>query len=188
MTVSAAAKAVAQHFAAATSGQPRVDRYWDRDEKASIDIAAVADWPEPGILSLSTVDLHQAPNVLDGTDISVELMALAPEDSRVADALATAAFYVSKDSWLAAPGVVFPDILSMYSISQSLQHVMWVESPIVGLSPLVVDDTLTVRWLAAMPISESERTYLSDKGYFNLGRLLEERNVQLFDLDREAVV
>lgn len=47
---------------------------------------------------------------MDGRDIRVELLIVAPKDSiAAANVLATAGFFVMKDGWLAAPGVVFVD-------------------------------------------------------------------------------
>ena len=75
------------------------------------------DRPTAGFATYSTIGLHEAPNLLDGKDIRVEVAGVA--DTAVvefANLLATAAFYVIKDSWLCAPGVVFPGLVSDYGL------------------------------------------------------------------------
>jgi len=47
---------------------------------------------------------------------------------------------------------------------------------------------LTVHWLFAVPIADTERQFLEDHGFDALEALLEEHNVEYFDLARSPVV
>lgn len=96
----------------------------------------------------------------------VELAGVAPTTaSAFPQLLATAASAVQRDGWLAAPGVVFRDLLAEYDLSDRLPHVMWVPPfAYEELARLQVDD-LSVHWLLAIPISEAERLLLVEEGY-----------------------
>ncbi len=183
-------RVVARAAAAAFGGQPRVDRFYDEDESHAIDILSCVDQPFEGLISYSTVGLHESPNVLDGTDIRVELAGVAPVgEESFANLLATAAFNVMKDGWLAAPGVVYPELVTEYELSSTLDHIMFTE-PYVWeeLGPVTVADGLEVHWLLVLPISESERQLLHDQGYDALDQALETGEANYADLNRPPVV
>src|SRR4051794_5912101 len=140
-TVSATAKQVYRAVAEAIGGEPTVNRRYDEDESHSVDVLRCADRPVAGLAVYSTLTLHDAPNHLDDKDIRVELIGVAPADVEdYPNLLATAAFNVIKDGWLVAPGVVFPDLVSMYALSSTLRHVLWVEPfPYEQLATVKVD-------------------------------------------------
>jgi hypothetical protein len=46
---------------------------------------------------------------------------------------------------------------------------------------------LTVHWLLAIPIHESERKYLTEHGYFEFENLFERKQVPYWDLRRRPV-
>lgn len=188
--ISESRRAVAKAAAAAFGGQPHVDRFYDDDESHAIDILSCVDQPFEGLVSYSTVGLHESPNLLDGNDIRVELAGVAPAGVEAfPNLLATAAFNVMKDGWLAAPGVVYPELVTEYELSSTLDHVMFTE-PYVWeeLGPVTVADNLKVHWLLALPIAESERQLLHDAGYDALDEALEAGEANYADLNRPPVV
>jgi hypothetical protein len=148
------------------------------------------DCPLPGLTTYSTVTLHEAPNELNGTVVRVELAVVAPRASEnYPDMLAMAAFNVLKDGWLAAPGVVFDSIMKYYDLSSALDHILWTPPfPWSKLGSATIDDDLTVQWLLAVPISESERLFLLEHGYDQLEAVFAENEIQYFDLERLPVV
>lgn len=189
-TVSATAKQVYRAVAEAVGGEPKVNRRYDEDESHSVDVLRCADRPVPGLAVYSTLTLHDSPNHLDDQDIRVELIGVAPGDVEdYPNLLATAAFYVIKDGWLAAPGVVFPDLLSTYALSSTLPHLLWVEPfPYEQLSTVKVDDGPDVHWLLGVPISEEERRFLLDHGYDALEQRFVDADLDYWELTRESVV
>ena len=119
-----------------------------------------------GLASHSTVTLHEAPNVVDGHLRPVELAGVAPAAALAfRDALASAAASVVADGWLAAPGVVYADLLAPYGLSAALPHVLLVE-PFVWpeLTRVRIRGGLDVHWLLAVAISEPERRLLRRSG------------------------
>ena len=183
-------RAVARAAASAFGGKPRVTRFYDADESHSVDLLISSDRPSPGFTSHSTVDLHNVPNPLEGTDMRVEIAGVAPSAATAfANMLATAAFYVIKDGWLCAPGVVFPSLMKEYGLSSTLSHVMWNEPfPWEQLESAKFSEQFSVHWLLAVPISDAEYELLLDRGFFALQLLFTEHEIEYFDLDRRSVV
>jgi hypothetical protein len=183
-------RAAARAAAAAFGGTPSVDRYRDEPEEHAIDVLTAADAPGPGYTSLSTVNLHQVPNRLEGQDIRVELAAVVQGPAEaMAQALATAGFNVMKDGWLAAPGVVFPDLMREYDLSETLPHLLWMEPfPFEQLGTVDLGDTVEAHWLLGIPISEAERRFLVSEGYDALEGRFEREEVAYWDLARTSVV
>ena len=140
-------------------------------------------------MSYSTVGLHGVRNEMDGNDVRVEVAGVASAMKReFANLISTAAFYVMKDRWLAAPGVVFPYLLDEYELSTSLRHLIWFEPfPWPQLSSLELDEQ-TVHWLVGVAISDSERELVEDGGFWELERRFVGEEVAFYDLDRDPVV
>src|ERR1700754_755728 len=170
-----AGRAVARVVANGFGGTPSVRRYFDADESHEVSILTAPDRPVDGFTSLSTLGLYVADNRLDDRIIRVELSAIGESsEPRWANLLATAAFYVSKNGWLAAPGVVFPNVVSEVDLSQDLPH-LFLAPPIpwTELNRVQVEADLDVHWLLAIPVSETERLFLNSRGYDEFERLME---------------
>jgi hypothetical protein len=189
-SVTESARAAARTAAAAFGGKPEVRTYWDRDEAHSVDILDCNDRPNPGFVSYSTLGVHLLPNKVDADDIRVEMAGVAGTDvAEFPNLLATAAFYVIKDRWLCAPGVVFPSMLNEYKLSSTLEHIMWAEPfPWEQLGSVEVGGGLTIHWLLAIPISEAERRFLMDRGFYELEKIFIDREIEYFDLNRPSAI
>lgn len=187
--VTSEARRVAKSAAAVFGGVASVQRFYDADESHSIGILTCKGAPQGSFFTYSTVGVHEVPNLLDDKEVRVELAGVAASaETEYQNMLATAAFQVLKEGWLAAPGVVFPDLVSEYGLSESLEHLLWVPPfPWEELNAVEVSSTLTVHWLLGVPIAESERRLLIDQGYSALTRLLEEHDVEYYDLHRQPV-
>jgi len=103
--------------------------------------------------------------------------------------VATSAFFVMKDGWLAAPGVVFPNALSEYYPQTTVPHLMWVEPfDFDGLSTVAVPGLETdLHVLQGVPLSEAECEFLQDNGFDALEQRLSQSEVPHFDLFRKSV-
>jgi len=114
----------------------------------------------------------------------------AKELSSLGNLVATAAFYVVKDRWLAAPGVVFPDLVAEYYPTGNVRHLMWAEPfDFEGLSTFSVDDLdYPIHALQGVPITDREYDLLLRDGYFALETALEAAGVEHFDFSRESAV
>ena len=103
--------------------------------------------------------------------------------------LASAAFCVLKDGWLAAPGVVFPGLVAEYLPTTTTPHLMWGEpQPWPDLAAAPVDGLGDLHWLLAVPISDAEKEYLEARGYDALDEKLGAAQAEFFDLWRPSVI
>ena len=188
-SVADSARAAARAAIAAFGGKPEVHAHRDDDRSHSVDIVSCRDRPSPGLVCYSTLTLHLVPNEIDDDDIRVELAGVA--EASAADfpnLLATAAFYVIKNRWKAGPGIVFPSLLKEYKLSDTLEHLIWVE-PFEWTQLGSVDvGGLTIHWLQGIPISESERHYLMENGYWKFEALMIDREVDYWDLNRRPII
>ncbi|HSS62789.1 MAG TPA: suppressor of fused domain protein [Candidatus Limnocylindrales bacterium] len=122
--------------------------------------------------------------------LRVELAGIAPSSvEQFPNLLATAAFYVLKNRLHVAKGIVFDDLLNKYRLSKTMEHLMWAE-PFEWdvLRSVDVGDDMNVHWVLGIPISESERQYLNDYGFWKLEALLVDREVEYWDLNRRPAV
>jgi hypothetical protein len=176
--------------ATAFGGSPRVQRYYDEPGEYRVDLLTCDERPTPGFSTYSTVSLHQSKDLLEQSDIRVEMAGVASTNlTEFPNMIASAAFNVIKDGWLAAPGVVFPSLVRRYGLSATLEHVLWVEPfPWDQLGSVELGGALSAHWLLGIPISESERQFLLDRGFDVFEALFEDRRVEYFDLSRKPVV
>jgi len=174
---------------AAFGGDGVVQKYLDVDESHKVDILSCKDRPSPGLVSYSTLGVHLVSNVIQGKDVRIELAGVGGQSIKdFPNLLSTAAFYVVKDRWKCRPGVVYMDLLKMYKLSETLEHLMWVE-PFEWESLSSVDVAgLTIHWLLGIPISDSEDQYLRRNGFEKLERLFVDREIDYWDLNRQPVV
>lgn len=166
--------------------------YWDEDRKNSIVLLHAKDTPQIGVDTYSTVGLSQYPLFKDNKEIDVRteiIGACSPAFENFDNIIATAAFCIVNTKWFCAPGVVFPDIVSMYSASNTLSDLyfcppfLWDEK----LSGLTADEK-PVAWLLAVPISKAEAAFASSYGPAELETLFEKADLDIFDLQRSSVV
>ena len=183
-------RAVSDFLRSALGGDSEVSAYYDEPERHVVAVVEAAHTPHPTFSTYVTASLHAVPNVMDGRDIRAEFLMTAPkgEDS-AANIVATSAFCVMKDGWLAAPGVVFPDAVRAHFPDTTVPHVMWVEPfDFADLRNFRVDGVdLDVHVLQAVPVTEGERVLLHEHGFDALSKRLELAQARHFDLYRESV-
>ena len=172
--------------------RPKITTYWDDDHRYSVDLAAVPDSPQEWITSYSTVNLSDWPMFVDGREhqTRVEIAAAAPSEVEgFGNAVSTAAFFVIRSKRSCEPGAIFPDVLSMYQLSKTMQHVLITEPFLWDgfAESLELADRL-VTWVMMVPISDSEYEYAKAKGSQALDKLLGEREIDAYDLERKPVV
>lgn len=170
-------------------GTPSVARYYNVDESASVIITTLADVPVPDWAIFSTTGLSQAPNLLAGEDIRVELLACARTgDDEMRNVLATCAFNVASSGWTAAPGVVFRDVITEYLPDATAPHMMWTEPFVAeGLGTATISEVGTIHWLQGVPLTSREVDYLDRYGFDALETRLADADAEYFDLWRGSV-
>jgi antitoxin YqcF len=185
-------KMIAAYVAAAFGGTSHVDEYADRLEQLTVGILYGRDRPQEGVTSYSTIKLSDYPMPW-GTEefpTRLELAGLCANTARFfPNILASAAFSIIRSGAVYHPGTVMPDYVRHYYPSSKLPH-LYLTAPFLWERELRTLDcgTKQVSWLLAMPISESEHSYLREHGDSALERLLESRHVDISDLDRLSVL
>jgi hypothetical protein len=193
MSVTNQQKELANHTASAMRVEkPPISRYWDENEKSSVYILEAADCPQRGVTSYATIGLSDHPLMFKGKefDTRVELVgACSSSFAGFANLLSTAAFCVINSGWFCAPGIIFPDIVSIYKSSKTLSDIYFAHPFLWGdrlKSTLIGDRQLA--WLLAVPVSKEETAFAQSHGPEQLEALFEERNIDIYDLNRATVV
>lgn len=192
MAASTANKLIAKTAAQAFGGSPTVTRFWDDRRSSHVDVLSCGDRPQPGVTSYATVGLSDWPLFQDGVEYKARLEitgACGSSFEGFDHALATAAFAIINSRWFCFPGAIFPDVLSINQSSPTMRHLLFAP-PFLWedeLPTLHLEDK-TVAWLLAVPISEEERALAEHTSADELQDLFEERQIDLFDLERPSVV
>ena len=161
--------------------------YFDESESTAIVLLCERDTNQRR-RRVVTIGLHEAPNMLDGVAVPVEFLLVGDSDGtdRLEMLISTCAFYVIKDSWLAAPGVVFPALVADYFPETTTPHLMWSE-PFVypELARLEIEGLPTMHFLEGVPITDRESGYLKEFGFNELSKKLSGADVA--DIYRASV-
>jgi hypothetical protein len=90
---------------------------------------------------------------------------------------------------LCYPGSALPDYVREYYPSTTVPH-LYFTTPFLWEGSLVSLDcgNKTVSWLLAMPISDAEIGFLTDRGDDALEDLFETHQIDIFDLNRPSTV
>jgi antitoxin YqcF len=183
---------IAKYVASVFGGTPSVTRYWDDARKSSIPLLCAEDAPQSGTRSYSTVGLSDYPLLRNGKDtgIRVELVsACGTNHPHLDNALATAAFCILNSKWFCVPGVVFPDVLAMYSSTKAMQHMLFVAPFLWEGGPQGLEvGKQHVAWLQGVPISHQERRFAEEHGAEELKKRFLQEQIDVFDLARKSVV
>lgn len=172
-----------------------IDRYYDENEKNFIDIFTCDDPLYPAIKICGTVGVSDYPNKIEMNDnsfinIPIELLIGGfTESSELANIISTAGFYITKNGWECQPGSVFMRIIEMYFETSEMKHIMFI-SPFLWqdkLKPLKLE-TKTVHWLLCIPISDKELEYKMKNGASSLEDIFQEKDIDIFDINRKSVI
>ncbi|MDM1022143.1 suppressor of fused domain protein [Acinetobacter sp. VNK23] len=185
-------KKIAMMAAKAFSGIPDVVRYWDDNKNNFVDLLTCNDQPQIGVSSYSTIGVSDVTNLVGkkAIDIRVELVgACSSSVIEFPNILSTAAFCIINSAWSCYPGAIFPNIISMYKCSKTMQHLLF-SSPFLWENKLKTLEfkERKLAWLLAIPISEEELKYAEINGVDQLERLFEVHQIDIFNIERSSVV
>lgn len=146
----------------------------------------------PELTAYATIGLSDFPNLVgpNKLDIRVEIIGICLSDSEsFANGLSTAAFCIINSQWPCYPTSIFPNILSMYDCSRTMQHLFFTD-PFLWEDQLKTLnlETKTVAWLLAVPISEAEYRYATEHGAEQLENLLAKYQIDVTDINRASIL
>lgn len=185
-------KALASHVARAfDTHKPPISRFADATGHSEIFVLEARDSPQLGVKSYATIGLSDSPMYLNGSAFParVELVAACGSSfNGLAEALSTAAFCIINSHWFCAPGTVFPDIIGTQGISTTMSD-LYFTHPFLWpqLKGLHIEE-YQVAWLLAMPISRTETDFAQEHGPEKLEALFSEKDIDIFNLNRQPVV
>lgn len=190
MTVSEENKVIAKTTLNAFEGKPKVFKYWDENNKSSVDILSCEDKNLKSILSYSTLGLSDFSIGYEENSIPlrIELVGASNCDC-FPNILATCAFNIINSKFDCSFGTIFKDVVKMYLPESPMKHILF-------LSPFLWEDKLKtikfekkqVAWLMAIPISEEEKNYADHNGIKALKELFDENQINVFDLERVSII
>jgi hypothetical protein len=188
MEVSDLSRLAARELMRTWGKKPAVFRHWDQREQNSVDIASCEDSPVSGVTAVGTLGLSD--HDLGLGKVRVELVGAFPSTFSFApNVAASCAFNGFKDGVPIRPDAIHPDILSIYFANTQLPHIMMVDPFLWQNGPKTLDcDGLQIAWLMMVPIAESERRFASYEGAATLTALFEREQIDVFDLERSAIV
>lgn len=193
ISVTTEQKEIARYTASALGVEnPPISHFLDDTKRSAVYVIKASDIPQIGVTSYATVGLSDHKIMRDGKEFGVRVEILGACGSAVPEfdnVLATLAFFVINSGWFCAPGVIFPDVISMYKHSITMSDVYFAY-------PFLWEDRLkstrignkTVAWLLAVPISKRESEFARINGAEKLEVLFEKNNIDIFDLNRPSVV
>jgi len=176
-------KAWAIHLRSLIGGEISVHVYYDETEEHSIPIFTSTN--DEGTLcatlGLMEIDQSQNPDVQIHSEIILDKRG---SSEGVANVLSTLAFYIIKNGWRVAPGVVFKDIMRIYFPELNLPH-LYFTTPFqwTAMSKVKLPEG-TIYPLVAIPISESEDKMASEENGQALENMWAKENVDVLNWNR----
>ena len=174
---------------AAFGVETKVVRFGDDDGGNDCFIVSGSNCPVDGVTSYGSVGLSRAGQKAGNTDVSVEIVAACASGTPHIDNLVASCVFDSvKNGTNITYGAQIADIIDQYGISQTLRHVTFV-APFLwhGLGKLEFGGQ-AVHCLLMLPISDTEKAYLESNGIDALEALFNDRQIDLFDINRPSVL
>jgi hypothetical protein len=190
--ISDANKMIARTVLDIFGGKPNVWSFVDDNKINSIDILSCNDTPVKSVTSYSTVGLSDFTIGLQVGDIPLGLEMVGACRTRYEffpNILSTCAFFVINSGFKCRPGSTLKNIVDMYYPGNIMQHVLFL--PTFGWRKEFMTlefSTKRVTWLLLVPISDKELDFSTEKGIDALETLFEEKQIDIFDLERKSVL
>ncbi|ARL96057.1 hypothetical protein BOC58_24495 [Burkholderia pseudomallei] len=181
-----------RHALSVFGGKPKVQEYLHDDLPMAVDVLSVVDSPEPDLVSYSTIGLFET--VLGNEaelGTRVELCGAMPADiEQWPNVLASAVFALMRSRRPVMPGSVLEGYVAEYYSDTLVPH-LYLTAPFLWsdghFRQLELDSGLKVNWLQGIPISEAELEILRTRGESEFEDLLEQADVDVFDLYRTSM-
>ena len=184
-------KAIARRLADVFGGRPSVREYLHDALPLKIDILSCENQPQEGVTSYGTIGLSDSSlNWGDGEfETRIELCgAINSSVKYFPNILTSAAFNIIRSKIVCHPGIYMENYVKEYYPETKLPH-LYFTSPFIWeqLKSITLDKKM-VTWLLCFPISQTEAEFLHREGDDKFEDLLELREVDIFDINRESAV
>jgi antitoxin YqcF len=175
-------------------GTPKVWRYRDDDDVEWVDILSSDDRPQPGLTSYATLGMSRFDNEVttaDDVPIRVELVAACQSEfTAMANVLATCAFNVASGKFSITPDVIIPDAIRVNDDTVPMKHAL-LTTPFLwgdGQPETITEPDTVIAFLQVVPVGDDEFEFARENGVDALTDRYEERQIDIFDINRPSVV
>ena len=178
----------AQHLKLLLGGECTVHNFYDESEKNNVHIFRSINEEGIFVATVGLMEINQSKN--KDIELFTEIiMDQRGYDERIENVLSTIAFYILKDGWRVAPGVVFEQMVEMYFPNHPLPHVMFVP-PFQWETEMtsVKLETKLIYPLMAVPISEAERQFAAKNEGQDLESLWTSNATDVLNWSRQSAV
>lgn len=184
-------KQVAKHALRFIGGTPKVYAYYNDNKSKTVDIATFYNGYLRGKITTSTLGFSSRDTglVVDEHPLRVELMAAADKeyDGDIQHILSSAAFEIM-DGIPIGHGMIVDNIIQWYIPNSQMKHCLFVTPQYWSKYTSYFDNSTYVAWLCLIPISDVERMYIKRHGFDAFDKIMERRNINIFDLNRSTIV
>ncbi len=190
MAVTEDNKALARYLRDVMQAAPVITKYWDDARASDIDIMIVRDAPADAVTTYASLGLSDTSTGLTIGDkvLGVEiLLPMASACAHAANMIATCGFSIKKGEITPTPGAIIPRVLELYGDGRHMKHAMLIAPFVWDLETQTFPDK-AVAWLQVLPISDAERDHALANGPEALEDLFEDRQIDVFDIDRSSVL
>lgn len=165
--------------------------YHDDRNIKEINILLVENSLGEGVKACATIGLNKTDlgMKVDDKPLRVELLATAyqNDDNLCQNILSTTAFEIM-DRGECKPEYIVENIVSMYKKEIDMKHILLVDPFLWDNIGTLDIEGLIVTWLLIVPISQAELDYSKEKGTSTLLDLFEEKQIDIYDINRKSVL
>jgi len=176
--------------AGALGFEPHVYSYSDETEEHKLRVLSLIDPIDQNIKIYCTIGVSDYPNIINTTNIPIKLLlATYKEYDKATNILSTCGFYISKDGFECRPGTVFMRMVELYYKDTEMKHIYFTE-PFLWQDKLeqLALENKKVAFLFCIPISDKELQYKQENGDDALESLLQEHEIDFYDINRKSVL
>lgn len=192
MDINEQKRAIVQQLVDIYGGKPKFYKYFDEQEKSTVDVLCIENVPKEGVNFYSTIGTFEYPSgsTFEGLPYRVELVGVCDaRENTFKNILSTCSFCIINSNYKICAGEIFHDIIEMYHPTIDMKHIMFVP-------PFIWEEELDVLrfgdkcvdFLLAVPISENECIYAEENGTDALEDLFEEKQLNIFNLQRKSIL
>lgn len=180
------AKRISQIFG---KKNPKIYRYRDEENK-TIHVFTSKNVPQKGIQSYATVGLFSTDInlIYEERELRVEILGACDIRIESFQSVIAAVALDIMDLHKCYPGYIIENVINTYIPDSDMKHVLLICPFVWEKAETIVLDDRYIAWLQIIPISESEYKYAIKNSVNELENLLEEKDIDVFDIYRESVV
>jgi len=167
----------------------KVVRFADDEHENDAFIVSGYDCPYEGVTSYGSVGLSNRDQFSGSLPVRVEILAACASSADFIDNLVASCVFDSlKNGTNIVYGAVIRDLAVQYNASSTLKHVTFV-SPFLWNDLNKVDlSGKTIHFLLMLPISDAELDYLAECGIDALEKTFDEKQIDIFDINRPSAI